>query len=64
MVGKPTEWEMRTNLSKRLGSSIVVICRLEDIGLEVCSNAPYLEQVAGDFVARHVLEKDSLFFGG
>ena len=63
MVGNPTVWEMRTDLS-RLGSSVALICRFEALRPEVCSNAPDLEQVAADFIARHVLEKDSAFFEG
>jgi len=64
MAAKPAEWEMRTDLSRRLGSAIVVICRFEAGRPEVCCNALDLEQEAGDFIARHVLDKDSAFFEG
>ena len=56
-------WVIRTKPSKHLGSE-VGIRRIEVAKSEVSPGAMDLEESAGDFIARHVLEKDSEFFDG
>jgi hypothetical protein len=57
-------WEIKTNLSKHLGSAAIRICLVAAARPEVSPGALELEQEAGDFIARHVLEKDSVIFEG
>lgn len=64
MIAQPTKWEMWADLSRCLGSPVVLICRFEAVRPDVWSSSADLEQVAGDFIARHVLENDSMFFEG
>lgn len=64
MVATLGRWEIRTNLSKHLGSEAIRIFRFEAAQRELLPSAPDLEQVAGDFIARHVLERDAEFFEG
>jgi hypothetical protein len=58
------KWEIRTKLSKHLRSAGIQICRVEGVPPEVPTIALDLEQAAADFIARHVLERDSVFFEG
>jgi len=62
MIATLGRWEIRTNLSKHLGFEAIRISRFEAVEPEVPPDALELEQAAGDFIARHVLERDSLSF--
>ncbi len=64
MITTLGRWEIGTNPSKHLRWDSIWNCRLEVCQPEVSSSAADLEQEAGDFIARHVLEKDSKFFEG
>lgn len=64
MIAILGRWEIRTNLPKHLAPEAIRICRLEVAQQEPSPNGLELEQVAGDFIARHVLERDSGFFEG
>jgi hypothetical protein len=64
MIAKLGRWEISGCLSGPSGSRAFMICRSEAAQPEVPPNTPDLEQIAGEFIARHVLEKDSVFFEG
>ena len=49
------KWEIQTNLSRDLGYEVTRTNRPDD---------PDLLEAAGDFIARQVLEKDSIFLEG
>jgi len=63
MIATLGRWEIRTNPSKHLGYDATRVCPSE-AQPEVSPSALELEQEAGDFIARHVLEKDSDIFEG
>jgi hypothetical protein len=57
-------WTFRTSLARRLGCDGVCIFRFEVVQAEAPVSVPDLEQLAGEFIARQVLDKDSGFFEG
>jgi len=64
MIATLGTWEMKSNPSKRLGSAAIRICFFLVARAEVSPSALELEQEAGDFIARHVLERDSVIHEG
>jgi hypothetical protein len=64
MIAKLGRWEISGCLSEPSGSPSFRISRFEATQPEVPPNTPDLEQIAGEFIGRHVLEKDSVFFEG
>jgi hypothetical protein len=60
MLAKLGKWEIRTNPSEAPGYESIRVCRFEPEP----SEAKDLEALAGDFITRHVLERDSTFFEG
>ena len=57
-------WEIRTNPAKQEGGDRVPEYRVTQLSASVPCIDPDLEETAGDFITRHVLEKDSVFFEG
>ena len=64
MIARLGWWEIRTGPPKHLGFDATPLNRLEVAQPEPPPSAQDLEQTAGDFITRHVLEKDSVFFEG
>ena len=59
MIATLGKWEIRTDLSKRSGSNVsrIYCFDLADANASPCASD--IEQEAGDFIARHVLENDT-----
>ena len=57
-------WVMKSDPSKRLGSAAIRFCFFVAPRAETSPGAVDLEQEAGDFIARHVLERDSVIHEG
>jgi hypothetical protein len=58
-------WEIATNLSEPRGYSSTSVSRFEpEPEPGEAQSAAELEELAGDFITRHVLERDSLLFEG
>jgi hypothetical protein len=57
MLGR---WEIRTNPSKLPGYESIRVYQFEPEPREAAD----LEALAGDFITRHVLERDSMLFEG
>ncbi|SPF55142.1 hypothetical protein SBA4_6970011 [Candidatus Sulfopaludibacter sp. SbA4] len=55
-------WEIATNPSNVQGYDSVRVSSFEPDSHE--AQAAALEALAGDFITRHVLERDSVFFEG
>ena len=51
-------WEVRPDPSR------LKAVRIRRVDVQDPSPATDIEQEAGDFILRHVLEKDTVFFGG
>lgn len=64
MIATLGSWEIGTNPSKRLGYDAVRICLSEAAPGDLSPSALELEQAAAEFIARQVLERDSVFFEG
>jgi hypothetical protein len=63
MSAKLAKWQITGKLSKNLGQYTIRVRHPEVPQPEVSPNRD-LEEEVGDFIARHVLEKDSKFFEG
>jgi len=57
------KWEIATNPSSLQGYDLVRVSPCEAESREAQAAAD-LEELAGDFITRHVLERDSVFFEG
>lgn len=64
MIATLGRWEIGTNASKHLRWDSIWNCRFEALQPEVSPSTLDPEQAAGEFIARHVLERDSVFFEG
>ena len=56
-------WEIGTDRSGLRGYESIRVGEFEESG-EAPACAADLEEVAGDFILRHVLERDSVFYEG
>jgi len=61
MIVTVVTWRIKTNPSQPSGYDILQIRRETQPAPE---NDAHLLETAGDFIARHVLEKDSVLFEG
>lgn len=64
MLATLGRWEIGISRSKPQGYDITRVRQFEPGSAEAPAAAPDLEELAGDFITRHVLERDSVFFEG
>jgi len=57
-------WEIRTSPAKQAGDGRAPAYRIVRLSRNVTCSGPDLEETVGDFITRHVLERDSVFFEG
>jgi len=64
MLATLGRWEIGTDPSKPAGYDSIRVYQPEPESCEAPAGAVDLEELAGDFITRHVLERDSVFFEG
>ncbi len=57
-------WEIRTIPAKQAGDGRAPKCRIVRMSRDVTVSEPDLDQTVGDFITRHVLERDPVLFEG
>jgi len=64
MIANLGKWEIRSSPKKQAGEERAPEYRLVVISRSVTTSDPDIEETAGDFITRQVLERDSMFFEG
>jgi hypothetical protein len=64
MTANLGRWEIRTSPVKQAGDERAPEYRIVLTSRNVTSSERDIEEMVGDFITRHVLERDSVFFEG
>jgi hypothetical protein len=64
MTAKLGTWEIRTSPAKQARDGRPQEYRIVRTSRTVTSSEPDIEEIVGDFITRHVLERDSVFLEG
>ena len=64
MTANLGRWEIRTSPPRQAGDGRAPEYRIVRMSRSVTFNEPDLDQTVGDFITRHVLERDSVLFEG
>jgi len=64
MTANLGRWEIRTSPAKQARDGRAPEYRIERMSRNVTSSEPDLAETVGDFITRHVLERDSVLFEG
>jgi len=64
MTAKLGRWEIRTSPAKQARAGRAPEYRIVRTSQDVTSSEPDIEETVGDFITRHVLERDSVLFEG
>ena len=64
MTANLGRWEIRTSPAKQAGDGRAPEYQIVWMSRNATSSEPDLEETVGDFITRHVLERDSVLFDG